>query len=112
MLAALAAAANARWPHKVTAWTAAVVLVGLVGLSRLYLGANWLTDVLGGGALGAAWLFALLTTTRTVHALHAGTSPDQRPPPPDPRASRQQIPGQGAALGNPARPVRRHPEGG
>jgi hypothetical protein len=43
-----------------------VVIVGVVAVSRLYLGAHWLTDVLGGLALGAAWLFALLTSVRLV----------------------------------------------
>jgi hypothetical protein len=38
MLAALLAATTARWGRKVTLWTAAALLVGLVGLSRLYLG--------------------------------------------------------------------------
>ena len=65
--------------RKVVAWTAAVLLAGLVGLSRLYLGASWLTDVLGGLALGAAWLFALLTIVRTIDNLRA--HPTEQPPP-------------------------------
>jgi membrane protein DedA with SNARE-associated domain/membrane-associated phospholipid phosphatase len=69
MLAALLAAATPHWGRKVSLWTAAALLAGLVGLSRLYLGANWLSDVLGALALGAAWLFALLAAARTVDAL-------------------------------------------
>jgi membrane protein DedA with SNARE-associated domain/membrane-associated phospholipid phosphatase len=70
MLAALLAATTPRWGRKVTAWTAALLVVGLVGLSRLYLGAHWLTDVLAAIALGAAWVFGLLAITRTVRGLH------------------------------------------
>ena len=47
----------------------AVVLTLLIGLSRLYLGVHWPSDVLGGWVLGAAWSligwFALLKLRRT-----------------------------------------------
>jgi undecaprenyl-diphosphatase len=69
MLAALVAAATVTWARKVAAWAAAVLLAVLVGATRLYLGAHWLTDVLAGWALGALWLSALLTLARTVPAL-------------------------------------------
>ena len=58
-----------------------MVITGVVAVSRLYLGAHWLTDVLGGLALGAAWLFALLTGVRTVGRLRAHP-PDQPATPP------------------------------
>jgi undecaprenyl-diphosphatase len=48
----LAYAPRRRWPLVIGA--ALVTLV--VGASRLYLGVHWLTDVLGGYALGLAWL--------------------------------------------------------
>jgi undecaprenyl-diphosphatase len=73
MLAALLAATTPRWGRKVAAWTAALLLAGLVGLARLYLGASWLTDVLGALTLGAAWLFVLLTASHTMSALHSKT---------------------------------------
>ncbi len=71
MIASLAAAAAGRWTMKVAVWTAAVLLIAVIGATRLYLGAHWLTDVIGGWALGALWLGALLTTTKTVAALRA-----------------------------------------
>lgn len=52
------------WPllaHRArTAWlTAGVVLVLLVGLTRMWLGVHFLSDVLGGWALGLSWSLAV-----------------------------------------------------
>ena len=54
MLALLTATA---WPRRARPiWIGAVAVVLVVGASRVYLGAHWLTDVLGGFAVGAAWM--------------------------------------------------------
>ena len=44
----------------------AVVLAGLVGLTRVYLGAHWATDVIAGWTFGAAWALAWLAASRFV----------------------------------------------
>jgi membrane-associated phospholipid phosphatase len=41
---------------KTMLWGAAALIVAIIGASRIYLGAHWLTDVLGGYALGACWV--------------------------------------------------------
>jgi membrane-associated phospholipid phosphatase len=51
----LAASVNRPW-----AWIAALVMVFLIGLSRLYLGVHFLSDVVAGWAVGALLLFAFL----------------------------------------------------
>lgn len=82
MLAALAAAATSSWARKVTARALALVITGSWrsrGCIWLYLGTHWLTDVLGGLVLGAAWLFALLASVRTID--HLGAHPTEQPPP-------------------------------
>jgi undecaprenyl-diphosphatase len=42
--------------RRAVVWGAAALVVAVVGASRIYLGAHWLTDVLAGYALGASWV--------------------------------------------------------
>jgi membrane protein DedA with SNARE-associated domain/membrane-associated phospholipid phosphatase len=68
-LAALAVASTGSWTRWVVAWAAASLVVLVVGFSQVYLGASWLSDVLGGVALGGLWLVVLLTAGRTLAGL-------------------------------------------
>lgn len=70
-LAHLATRRTVRWSRRVAAWTVVALLALLVGFSRIYLGAHWLTDVLGGWTLGAAWLTTVITATSTHRRLRA-----------------------------------------
>jgi membrane-associated phospholipid phosphatase len=61
---ALAAAIISRvsdWRARVMVVVAAVLMVTLVGFSRIYLGAHYLSDVLGAMIEGVAWLALCLT---------------------------------------------------
>ena len=53
-----------RWRRLFIAAAAVVVLV--IGASRLYLGVHWFTDVLGGYALGLAWLALAMVISQRI----------------------------------------------
>ncbi len=55
------------WEQRVATWSTAILVVALIALSRVYLGVHWTTDVVGGFALGSAWLFMVVTATDAVH---------------------------------------------
>lgn len=44
-----------RWAAQVAVWTTVIAMIGLIGFSRCYLGVHYVTDVLAGWLLGAAW---------------------------------------------------------
>ncbi len=79
MLAAVVSIATPRWSWRVAAWTAAVLALALLGLGQVYLGLNWLSDVLGGYALGGLWLFVLLTVVHTLIGWRASSRGTRRP---------------------------------
>jgi membrane protein DedA with SNARE-associated domain/membrane-associated phospholipid phosphatase len=91
-LAYLAGQAAPRWGQRVAAWTTGSLIALLVGVSRLYLGVHWLSDVLGGYALGAGWLAVVITATATYRRLRSqGPPPKGRQQPDDqPRATGRQ----------------------
>ena len=62
---------------RVASTIAVTVVVGAVGLSRIYLGAHWPSDVLGGWLSGSAWVLAATAVLLGI----ARSSPGDQPGP-------------------------------
>lgn len=58
-LAALLSARLRNHLHRILVWTVAIGLAGLIGLSRVYLGVHYPSDVLAGFAVGVIWVAAV-----------------------------------------------------
>ncbi len=66
VLAVFAVESARPWGLRVLSVWIAVLAVALIGLSRIYLGAHYLTDVLGAIAVGLAWLAFSWTGVETL----------------------------------------------
>jgi undecaprenyl-diphosphatase len=66
MLAYFAVLALKTWRAQVAVIFAAALLVLLIGVSRMYLGVHYFSDVAAGYAAGGLWLSALITGAETI----------------------------------------------
>jgi undecaprenyl-diphosphatase len=124
---AIVVGAGLSFRRRAVLWSAAALVVLIVGASRIYLGAHWLTDVLAGYALGASWVaivvaVLLITSPGTIRvkpAQERGQSPTpvhpnrQKPRSPTPRPAKARHaaagPDNSAAARNAPRPGRANP---
>ena len=81
VMAFLCAGPMRSWAGRMAVCAGAAMLTTLVGISRVYLGVHWTTDVLGGWAFGVLWLAVVVTGSAIVTRDRGGgrESPGARP---------------------------------
>jgi undecaprenyl-diphosphatase len=57
--------------QRVVVWCCAGVLIGLIGMSRVYLGVHWPSDVLAGYAAAVIWMGAVRQLALRIEARHS-----------------------------------------
>jgi undecaprenyl-diphosphatase len=82
---------------RITAITAGVIFIIAMGLSRVFLGHHWMTDVMAGWFLGLAWVCMVILAHRLFHLMrkreHAGPAPTFEHPVLREDHSPEQLPG-------------------
>ncbi len=73
LVAGLIAVSVHQWRWRVLAFVTAGGIVLLIGLTRLSLGAHYVSDVLGAMAAGVGWLASCLTAVETLRRYHTQT---------------------------------------
>ncbi len=72
VLAVFVAHCAGTWRWRVVVLCIAALVVAVIGLSRIYLGAHYLTDVVGAIAVGLAWLAFCWTGVETLRKWRSG----------------------------------------
>lgn len=62
-----------RW--RTITWTVAVLVIGVIGFSRIYLGVHYPSDVLAGYAAGLVWVITVASVDRLLLRRRAGPTP-------------------------------------